>query len=389
MNIIGAKLGVAEVAKQLEHIVKPHLDSEGRPIIPAEVHEALKIRAANAVSDATNMTMRQSMPSLVNGTDDDSSSLESQREDNKAFQLGARSIIRSRGRLSRLQRMYSAGKAETLKGLETRDTKKRNELLDSIKSDLNKALSHLDKIIKVKDEYKKRLEAAKTLLALASTPNNRAITSSSGGKLEIDADVMLAGYNVMMSTLPDKYTVRGQANSGREESDSREESIDQIVAELDTEIEVLRSEVENHKVEADLESAIIEYLEETAKDKVAIMREEKDAEGFDTLVTENLEEAMSGVGIKDKDKIMERVKQRVMNLYFPELPQKNRGVEDEALDGYVRLIPDSDLNNVKLEKNQDIKFIGRGERVVINEESNLNGSNNQGGDTASFGDFSL
>ena len=77
MNIIGVELGVARAAKQLEHIVKPHLDSEGRPIIPTKLHEALKIRAANAVSDATNMTMRQSMPSLVNGTDDDSSSLES------------------------------------------------------------------------------------------------------------------------------------------------------------------------------------------------------------------------------------------------------------------------------------------------------------------------
>ena len=316
MNIIEGELGVAQVAKQLEHIVKPHLDSEGRPIIPAKVHEALKIRAANATIEAVTDVARQGGLVTTDADGDDFPSLESQRENDKAFQLGARDVITSRRELQQLQRIYRYRKSKALKGLETRDIGKRNKLLENVESDLNKLLSHLNKLIEVKDEYKNRLEAAKTLLALASTPNNRAITSSSGGKLEIDADVMMAGYNVLMSTLPDKYTVRSQANSGREESDSREESIDQIVAELDTEIEVLRSEVENHKVEADLESAIIEYLEETAKDKVAIMREEKDAQGFDTLVTDNLKEAMSDVGIKDKDKIMERVKERILKLYY-------------------------------------------------------------------------
>ena len=335
MDTIESKLGATQAARQLEHIARPHLDNKGTPIIPIQIHDALKTRAANAAVEAMVDVARHSGLETTDVGDNDFSSLESQSKDDRAFQENARNITNSRKKLHQLKRIYSRRKSKALRGLETKNTEKRNELLESIKSDLNKALSHLDKIIKVKDEYKKRLAAAKTMLALASTGNNQAITLSADGELEIDAGVMKAGYNVLMSSMPPRYTVGSFTNSSRKESDDREESIDQIVAELDTEIAVLRSEVENHKFEADLESAIIEYLEDGGKDEVARMRKNKDAEGFDKLVTDTLLDSFSGeTDLEYKNRMMERVKQRVLELY--DIPIGQISEDDDKEQGEVR-----------------------------------------------------
>ena len=211
-------------------------------------------RLLNASIGRTNIILNNrniDTKSATDETDSENKDILSLNNTSRGMKAGTIRSIRqvrdSKKRMSDIARRIAttqeikAGSAEKMPAVSERIAARLKEL-EVLSKDLNKEISHVDAIVAIKESYLHEIKTANELLTRANLDEN-------------GDEALRAAAMIILSKVPKRYNPEAK---NREDG----ETIGQVIARLEEEVERLQTDIDANKMEVNIEITLLNALSE-------------------------------------------------------------------------------------------------------------------------------